>query len=84
MCCYCVAIVLLIQWLWEGGTLTVLSRMLLKHRRFRHCLSLDTAVLQVCVCVCVCVCVFAELILYSENTGMRGAAQLVWSHGGAV
>jgi hypothetical protein len=36
------------EWLWQGGSLTVLSRLLTKFRRFRHCLSLDTAVLQVC------------------------------------
>jgi len=39
----------ILQWLWEGGTLTVVGRLLENHRRFRHCLSLDTAVLQVCV-----------------------------------
>ena len=38
----------IMQWLWQGGSLTVLARLLMKFRRFRHCLSLDTAVLQVC------------------------------------
>ena len=38
-----------LRWLWEGGTLMVLSRLMSHHRRFRHCLSLDTGVLQVCI-----------------------------------
>jgi hypothetical protein len=40
---------IVLQWLWEGGTLMVLTKLLVTQRRFRHCLSLDTAVLMVCI-----------------------------------